>query len=124
MASSGVTVWKMDSRMKRASTLLLAFWATAIAPSLCLAGVLTHPCEPHASQDCRHEPACVEDPCGQILKIQHDPRTDSPQLVISDIPRGFLVESDLPLESHRTDEVEPPRKPHLPFPSSDIPLRV
>ena len=115
---------KKNCHIKRVSSLVLAFWATAIGPSLCLAGVLTHPCEPHASQDCSHESACAEDPCGQVVKAQDDSAQTSPQLKVSPFPPALLVESGLPAESHRVAEIDPPRKPQLPFPNSDIPLRV
>ncbi len=60
---------------RRLWTLTIAAWALVGLPTLCTAGVLTHPCEPEESHQpvqhthdeneggCHHESDCAQDPC-------------------------------------------------------------
>ena len=69
-------------------TIAVAAWALVGLPSLCTAGVLTHPCAPesavHPDQEhghdhdenpgesqCQHESDCAQDPCSE-LTIRND----------------------------------------------------
>ena len=110
--------------MKRSALILTGFWAVLISPSLCVAGLLKHPCEPHPSSDCSHEPGCAEDPCGQLIKPQENSHSSVVLPVVSSF--WFIVTIELPprAELHSSGPTEPPRGLHLPFPPSDVPLRV
>ena len=67
--------------------ILVATWAMAAGPTLCLAGVLDHACAPelHAEPcgadhddaedhcgDCNHESDCQNDPCVQVVRQDED----------------------------------------------------
>jgi len=63
---------------RRIACILLTLWALFVMPSLCLAGILQHPCESeasshhdHSSPDdhdsgCGHEDDCSDDPCSRM----------------------------------------------------------
>ena len=62
----------------RSTILVVAFWGLIGAPSLCMAGAITHACgshkEPYSHNDedpdeasCPHEEHCASDPCQQFV---------------------------------------------------------
>lgn len=129
----------------RVLNLAVACWALHISPSLCLAGVLTHPCTPTTSgtiattcygdQDhdqpnsdpgsCSHEDNCNSDPCheGPIVKEGGD-QTLAVAPLLPVLP-GFNTTgvSLAPLAPwHNSDG--PPNRPQLPLHQSDLPLLI
>ncbi len=119
-----------------------------LAPVLCAAGVLTHPCECSeglkecgaccagdeengcdcVDQGCSHD-GCDSDPCGATVRPEKDARTQV---------RGSLVESPVlgllvllhpdrpPAYGRRTAACSGSSRStrNLPYPPSDLPLRV
>lgn len=129
----------------RVLNLVVACWALQISPSLCLAGVLTHPCNPiidstcatnvhedlHHDQpnsdpgSCSHEDNCNADPCqdGPVVKDEADQtlgvESSVPALPGSDAPGISLSQ----LEPHSSSD-GPPNRPRLPLHQSDLPLLI
>jgi hypothetical protein len=55
--------------MKRFFALSLLFWTVLLAPGLCAAGVVLHPCECGSADACSHEGCCLSDPCVDPVPI-------------------------------------------------------
>jgi len=126
----------------RVLNLVVACWALQISPSLCLAGLLTHPCNPNEdrtcatssshsernhdqpdSGSCSHEDECNADPCqdSPVVKDGGDhPLGDATSLAA--LP-GFTAPS-ISLARHEihTCSNGPPNRPRLPLHQSDLPL--
>lgn len=80
-----ILIGSIDLRVmfRRAWTITIAGWALVGLPTLCTAGILTHPCEPEESSrpvqhshnekedGCHHEPDCAQDPCSE-LSVRND----------------------------------------------------
>jgi hypothetical protein len=104
--------------------LFAGFWATAVAPALCISGVLQHGCDPHHANDCQHESGCEQDPCSQVAKAQEKSQP-GPLLDLSPLVAAVVSHLEITCsESHCLVDVEPPREPKLPFAPSDVPLLV
>lgn len=120
-------------------SVLLVAWATQIAPALCVAGVLIHPCQcseraggEHTDDcdhetGCSHEGNCAADPCeDNYLRVER--QCDDGNFV-----GGFaLCLPDRLTDDANRDGIEPfQRGPAsfpvgicLPFSPSDVPLLI
>lgn len=118
-------------------------WVFLVSPTLCLTGVLAHPCKPdstenasfscHADQhsthskptsgNCSHETQCEDDPCNDDLVIReaHELKTST------DLLPHFLASratDDGIAAAVFVSEREPLRESGLPFHQSDLPLLI
>lgn len=128
----------------RLLNLAAAIWVLHIAPTLCLAGVLTHPCVPAAERvcesthcdeadhvaesskagSCSHESNCDFDPCqtpviragGEMTVVELGP------LVCTMIVRA----DDAPMQAQAllVQPSDPPDIPALPLFASALPLLI
>jgi len=125
----------------RVLNLVVACWALQISPALCLAGVLTHPCNPnedrtcatscHSKPDrdlpvsgsCSHEDNCNADPCqdSPVVKDGGD-HSLGDATSLAALP-GFTAPG-ISLARHdiQTNSNGPPNRPRLPLHQSDLPL--
>ena len=106
---------------------IVLFTAALLAiPALCMGGAAEHACECGEFAECGHEAACSSDPCSNILK--------RPRQVNADVATSIGVPAAcVALAASGVDStLQPARNPHpesapdgrLPFPRSDIPLRI
>ncbi|HNO77510.1 MAG TPA: hypothetical protein PKN33_05560 [Phycisphaerae bacterium] len=129
--------------------LILACWALQISPALCLAGVISHPCDPAANDTCQHEnqtsdrslesdhPAnepdgscsheddCSADPCQQVAAT-NNARVDSPHeqipVLVAIGSETCAIDSTLPSTLIHT--APSPHRLCLPAHASDLPLLI
>ena len=129
----------------RLVNLVVACWALHISPSLCLAGVLTHPCgslgksagvtachgeKDHARTDsrsgtCTHEENCNSDPCQEspVVKDGGD-QTFGVATFLPALPGVSLPEISLArVETHSYSDASP-NLPRLSLHQSDLPLLI
>lgn len=131
--------------VSRAFILAVACWALQISPALCLAGVLSHPCDARIENEsappsfsasdhdhtesesgtCTHETNCGSDPCqdGPVVKDGSNRAlgivTAQVALPAINSPKTLRVQ----LES-RADLRGSSNRPHLSFHQSDLPLLI
>lgn len=114
--------------MVRFHTLAIGMFTAALLaiPALCMAGAAEHACECGEFAACGHEAACSSDPCSSILTR---PRQLSTEIATSfSVPAACVVLAADDVDS----TLQPAWNPHpesspdgrLPFPHSDIPLRI
>mgnify|MGYP001163268372 CR=1 FL=1 len=123
--------------MMRVFRLSLILWSLALMPSLCVGGVIGHPCSTSSApshpagseQDgsCDHETGCEADPCSVVV-VRGD-EFDAGQLTAVDLVPLTLVECPCDLESD--NQISRPLRSdlrlhlyNLPFPQADIPLLI
>lgn len=104
--------------------ILLVGWSFVGLPVLCEAGELAHACECAPDAQCGHEDDCHDDPCAGIMasqppRVRHEfAVTSLPLIAHQDFVNGPEVVSvtlavfDVPIAAT------------LPFPESDVPLRI
>ena len=125
----------------RMTNLVIACWALQVSPALCLAGVLSHACDPQVEGagvahcidegnheqpepgSCSHEDNCNTDPCqdGRVIKDGGTPFSWD-GMVLSALP-GFLT-CVVAQGTHvaRVCSEVPAHRPRLPLNPSDLPL--
>ena len=106
---------------------IVVFTAALLAiPVLCLAGAAAHACECGEFSDCGHEAACSSDPCASILTRPRQASVDVATSISVPAECVALVDddSDATVQPARTPHPDSPPDAHLPFPRSDIPLRI
>lgn len=97
--------------------LLLVVLALLVAPALCQAGWLAHPCDP-CGKSCSHE-VCGDDPCVSVAMPDALPTMAAlPPLLVEWVVATPIVPSVVLAD----DEGPPPRV--LPYHGSDLPLRI
>ncbi|MBU0719181.1 MAG: hypothetical protein KJ749_13100 [Planctomycetes bacterium] len=121
--------------MVRTVSILLVVWSLTATRSLCVAGVLHHPCdhEPesdyHHEDPSSHEQSCPQDPCRMVAIPRWDRLIgDSDGEVIN---AGQAVPMLIALVWAESRTLQPsadhlrlaPLRP-IPFPPSDIPLLI
>lgn len=128
----------------RWGNLLIAVWSLHVAPGLCLAGVLAHPCEAAADDprapaavccatpaeeaddpgSCSHEDDCPEDPCQQTIVLKGGgPRVAlESNLPLPAFAAPTLADRDFP--TARPKDVPHDEGPRLPLHHSDLPLLI
>ena len=121
--------------MVRTVSILLVVWSLTATRSLCIAGVLHHPCHhgpeaDHQHEDpCSHEQSCSQDRCSMVAVARRDrPVGDSDS---KPIHPGQAVPVFIALVWAESQTLQPSAdhlrlallRP-LPFPSSDIPLLI
>lgn len=123
---------------RRLWTITIASWALVGLPSLCTAGVLTHPCEPEESHHpvrhshdeneggCHHESDCAQDPCSELtVRIDRDDSQsvlcNSVLLASEFLPPSDCTEHDILFCRVRIVIL---RLPHLPCHESVLPLLI
>lgn len=117
-----------------------------LAPALCAAGVLTHPCECSegveecgsccasdeelgcdcVDEGCSHD-GCDNDPCGATAaaeKGRTQPRVPVFEIAVLGLPDLLQKDRSAPGESLTASSGPPGLARNLPYPPSDIPLRV
>ncbi len=126
--------------MLRCLHIVMACWSLVALPALCAAGMVGHPCEVRTERDCadhegasgenghcEHESSCPEDPCN-LIAVQRaegeDEVVSAPALALTG-PAGAAVVAQA---AEAAPYAGPPGQdwltPYLPFPRSDIPLRI
>ncbi len=124
--------------MIRDGVILLAAWCLASFPPLCIGGMLHDDCfdqqssshkHEHHDESAPHDHSCPEDPCSvAAINMSNPNQRDSDNLF--DFPVVRLVPSPIAVvQSCMSDYCEPvdcdtARPVQLPFPASDIPLRI
>lgn len=132
--------------IQRTLLLLTAVWAFALSPVLCMAGLMSHACEPHDDhadavqaacvddasacethdEPCSHESDCSSDPC-RLNVTANNPGRDVLETVVN---AGIFVE--LPVRAVSSNELlrgclaAPPRArgPAFVIHTSDLPLLI
>lgn len=125
--------------------IFLTVWALQGVPVLCAAGLLLHPCDiehpcesrcdhgpddnghdhPAPPEGCGHEQDCPDDPCsdltvgGERLGRTDDAPVFALAACLSTVDLGDLEAAVAPCPSLARS-----RGPDLPFPASDVPLRI
>ncbi len=117
-----------------------------VSPALCVAGVLSHPCEPdesapcsdfdHDSEhpessshpesgSCSHEGDCDSDPCQQ-LTVTKEARTQDSELANLSLPLSILAASVANVAALGVDQLVASAPPLLSLPvyESDLPLLI
>jgi hypothetical protein len=106
----------------RTTTLIALFCSISVVPLLCTAGVTEHGCVCETSECCTDEATCEPDPCDVVYqkeaRREHD--QGEPSVVVPPLAG---------IEISVTGEDPPAVSPrynccNLPYPSSDLPLRV
>ena len=121
--------------MVRAVSILLVVWSLTAVRSLCVAGVLQHACyhEPeadhHHEDPCSHEQSCAQDPCSMVAVARWErlvgdsdgevihPSQPVPVFVALVWPESQTLQSN-------ADYWRLALLRLLPFPPSDVPLRI
>lgn len=124
---------------RSAWAILLPVWTLVLLPALCTAGVVTHPCAPHESNQpaheshgddesgCSHESNCSQDPC-RGLAARNEGQDSLAQALAAELV--FVAELWLPsYESERCDSISAVPSlifalPDLPCPESVMPLLI
>ncbi len=114
--------------MVRIHTVAIVLFTAALLaiPTLCMAGAAAHACECGEFSKCGHEATCSSDPCASILARPRQVSADVATWIGAPTEGVVLVTDDCDATP------QPARKPHsesppderLPFPRSDIPLRI
>ena len=114
-------------RLRRA-TKLLCIAAILAIPALCMAGATSHECDCGQASECSHETGCLTDPCtSMVVRPRHaDADADADASTRALIPAALEPQSPETGERvvHPARAPTPPRHKRLPFPQSDIPLRI
>jgi hypothetical protein len=124
--------------MSRKLAILLVAWSLCVAPSLCVAGVLEHPCEDGAASDCEHgttthcedkgtcphAESCPHDPCSALVVTTGVAQLRGPERAPHEAQAAESPEAASASSTGRSPlrHLRPIRLKTLPFPSSDIPL--
>ena len=115
-----------DVMLDRTALILAASWAFLVGPTLCRAGLLTHACEPHASDGCGHESDCEHDPCVKHMSVGVSTvRADWLDSLNQPLAVTVLdaLASDPMLTRALIGNAEPPHQ-GLPAPGDCLPLRI
>jgi hypothetical protein len=117
--------------------LSLTVWSLAIMPSLCIGGLIAHPCgarcTPSHSSDveqkgsCDHEANCEADPCS-IASVRSDEFDADWLAAIDHAPLSMTESAGHHEADHQLPALPRPdlrlRGDNLPFPQADIPLLI
>ncbi|MCH7719856.1 MAG: hypothetical protein IH988_02540 [Planctomycetes bacterium] len=106
---------------------IVLFTAALLAiPVLCMAGAAAHACECGEFSECGHEAACSSDPCASILTRPRQVSADVATSIGAPAECAVLAtdDGDATLQPARKPRPESPSDEGLPFPRSDIPLRI
>ena len=104
-------------------------------PVLCVAGVLEHPCDCGGTADCAgesgcgHGGTCPHDPCQRAVITRSDEHTHHAELAASVAQPGVLmdlypVRATAPPTATAASPARSGGLLALPFPPSEIPLRI
>ncbi len=110
--------------MHRGFVLFVALWSVQLAPMLCMAGVLKHPCHHHEEPDCSHESRCENDPCAPLVQRHERPAR---QFDVQNPVASFLwAPVQLrPQVRHATDPASSPINwQGRPYPPGSLPLLI
>lgn len=121
--------------MVRTVSILLVVWSLTATRSLCVAGVLHHPCdhEPesgHQHEDpSPHEQSCLQGPCSMVAVARWDRLvgdSDGEPIDPGQVVPVFiaLVWAESQTLQPNADHLRLALLRPLPFPSSDIPLLI
>lgn len=114
--------------MVRVHTIAIGLFTAALLaiPALCMAGAAEHACECGEFSECGHEAACSSDPCSSILTRPRQVNADVATSI--GVPTACVVlaadDVDSTLQLGWNPHPESPPDGPLPFPRSDIPLRI
>lgn len=108
----------------RTFAVLLAAWTWILAPGLCTAGVLAHGCLCEDQIACAHESDCVTDPCRELAVREPGGARDIVDIVVADWAQWPGERSAATPTLVRSPSLRSSRRPPIPFPPSDRPLRI
>ena len=110
--------------LTRAATILLTTWSLIGLPTLCEAGGILHPCDCAQEGTGEHESDCPDDPCDSATVTQD--RRPRAECVLLLFPATAVLESTPQLPSERGFEQASSCLVvvRLPYPPSDVPLRL
>ena len=92
------------------------------APILCAAGVAAHECVCAPVDCCDEEAFCEQDPCDDAYQRENGRQTELETAVAAAQPLAG-VEHTVDGYDHLAPPASPPSR-NLPFPDSDLPLRI
>ena len=109
----------------RFTLLALLLWGLLGAPTLCLGGVLLHPCECATTIECDHEEVCDDDPCvNYILPVGAGSFAPATAIPTAILPFGIDLLPAPPRVKHPRQTVpEALGRDLLPYPPDALPLR-
>ena len=108
--------------MSRATVIIALVGSILVVPLLCTAGVADHECICTSTECCEEETTCEPDPCDAVYEKQ-DRRKQDQGVAHCIIPPLARVAASSPGEGLLTT-CERGTCSNLPYPNSDIPLRI
>jgi hypothetical protein len=108
--------------MREAILIIAIVGGVLAAPLLCASGVAEHECVCDPVDCCDEEAFCEQDPCDDAYQRENGRQNELETTVAEARPLGGL-EHTADSCGHRTPSGIPPSR-NLPFPDSDLPLRI
>ena len=108
--------------MRESILILVIVGGVLAAPVLCLAGVAAHECVCDPVECCDEEAFCEQDPCDDAYQRENGRGQDLRAVVAAALPLAG-VEDPVSGQSSAAPSMHPHSR-NLPFPESDLPLRI
>jgi hypothetical protein len=112
--------------MARLTATILMVWTLLLGPALCMGEVLEHACDCDHDVECEHEENCTTDPCSDVIRWREASESLEPAPTWAPALPPTCEPFQLADLSAACD-VDPPPRAHrqrLPYPPSDVPLRI
>ena len=108
--------------MREAILILAIVGGVLAAPVLCTAGVTEHECVCADTDCCDKEVICEQDPCDDAYQRENGRRQDLGTTIAAALPLAGVADTTVG-HDYCALPAKPPSR-NLPFPDSDLPLRI